>query len=393
MKETPALQCAPRLAAAIGALLLAAAARAQCTPGMPAPADECANAPLISTTGTYCGNTAAYTPDNPNWLHQSPVFGGYTIENNAFYRFVAAGPSIEFKFCSFNCNNGFMGGSQFLIFSGNCGGPAAKVFLIPQLYVGVGTCSVQTGAGFSRTLVPPYQGSGINASKAKEVGGCIRIIINGFTVGQTYRIMIDGFEGSVCDFSLEFYNGIELPIELVSFSGRATAEGNVLEWATASERGNAYFEVESSADAMAFRTIGMLPGAGDSRSLRAYTAVDPAPDDPLTYYRLKQVDRDGAYTRSEVIAVRSALRADQQPFPNPAQDEVTVPLDPLASGLHRATFFGAAGQAFEQEVEAEAGPGRLRIGIPPGLANGLYQLTVTDATDRPVHTGRVLVVR
>lgn len=393
MKETPAIPCTPRLTAVIGGLLLVAVASAQCTPGMPSPADECTDAPLISTTGTYCGSTATYTPDNPNWLHQSSVFGGYTIENSAFYKFVAAEPSIEFKFCSFNCTNGFLGGSQFLIFGGNCGGPASKVFLIPQLYVGVGTCSVQMGAGFSRTLVPPYQGSGINASKAKEVGGCIRIIINGFTVGQTYHIMIDGFEGSVCDFSLEFINGIVLPIELVSFSGHATAEGNVLEWVTASERGNAYFEIESSADAMAFRTIGTLPGAGDSQNLLAYTAVDPAPGGPLTYYRLKQVDRDGAYTRSEVIAIRAALHADQPPFPNPAQGEVTVPLDLLASGLHRATFVGPTGQVFEQVLEAETGAGRLRIDIPPGLTNGLYALTVTDAMHRQVHTSRVMVVR
>lgn len=122
-------------------ITLATNGHGRCTPGMSAPADTCVNAPLIAITGTYCSNTGDYTPDNPNWLDESPVFGGYTIENNAFYTFVANSPSMEFRSCSINCNNGFLVGSQFLILSSAFGGPAAKVFLIPQLYQGVGLLS------------------------------------------------------------------------------------------------------------------------------------------------------------------------------------------------------------------------------------------------------------
>jgi hypothetical protein len=45
------------------------------------------------------------------------------------------------------------------------------------------------------------------------------------------------------------------------------------------------------------------PGAGNSSSVIEYTDHDRAPLPGVSYYRLRQIDLDGAYTLSPVVAV------------------------------------------------------------------------------------------
>lgn len=100
-----------------------------------------------------------------------------------------------------------------------------------------------------------------------------------------------------------------LPIELLAFTARQEEEGRVrLRWTTATERGNALFVVERSADAALFLPIATVPGAGDSFTERHYVLDDAEPLPGTSYYRLRQIDHDGSGALSGVVAVRRALR-------------------------------------------------------------------------------------
>lgn len=356
------------------------------TPG----ADECALAPLISTTGMFCGNTGNYTPDTPNWLNKNPVFGNYTVENSLYYKFVANSNTIQFKFCSTNCNNGFVGGSQFLIFSGVCGGPASKVFLIPQIYQGSGNCSTQLGSGYSQTLIAPYKGSGVNANKAKEVNGCLQIKVNGFTIGQTYYIMIDGFEGSVCDINLEFDSGIVLPVELVLFKGYSKQKESIINWTTASETNNDYFLLEASSDGKNFHTKGRYDGAGNSNHLINYSAIDKNPESLFTFYRLKQVDYDGTFTYSKLIRVNSASQMSIQIAPNPALDKTTLYFDSDTEDNFSITFNHVSGREAKMTVPVTKGVNEIPVNLADGLADGFYLVTVRNSTSEIVYTTKFI---
>lgn len=87
-----------------------------------------------------------------------------------------------------------------------------------------------------------------------------------------------------------------LPIELLSFT--ATEEGNAVHvrWSTASESGSSHYVIERSSDAQTFGAVGSVAAAGYSQSLIEYGSDDMEPLPGTSYYRLKQVDLDGAYT-------------------------------------------------------------------------------------------------
>ena len=113
-----------------------------------------------------------------------------------------------------------------------------------------------------------------------------------------------------------------LPIELISFEGKALKNTVELNWTTASEVNNDYVAIERSDDAINFMEIGRIPGQGDTEEERSYTYVDKAPLQGINYYRLRQVDFNGDVNRHAIIAVEVELEqvaSKMNIYPNPSQ--------------------------------------------------------------------------
>jgi hypothetical protein len=117
--------------------------------------------------------------------------------------------------------------------------------------------------------------------------------------------------------------GNPLPVEMLYFMGTTNPTGIELTWATASETNNDYFEIQRSADAKNFYPIDVVYGAGNSMLELNYTYHDNNPLFGINYYRLKQVDYDGAFEIHKTISVdfsnNSMLQnePDINVYPNP----------------------------------------------------------------------------
>lgn len=97
-----------------------------------------------------------------------------------------------------------------------------------------------------------------------------------------------------------------LPVELTYFHAQTTEEDNVLlEWQTAWEEDNAYFAVEHSLDGARFETIGRIDGLGTTLESQSYSFLHADPLPGINYYRLRQVDFDGAFSYSGIQSVKT----------------------------------------------------------------------------------------
>lgn len=120
-----------------------------------------------------------------------------------------------------------------------------------------------------------------------------------------------------------------LPVELINFSGERVNDIEIaLSWTTASETNNNYFEVQRLVDGE-FQTIGIVDGSGNSNEEICYEYVDYNVNSNVQYYRLKQVDFDGAFEYSNVIRVNEVLNTKENItiYPNPVKDELNITLD------------------------------------------------------------------
>lgn len=111
--------------------------------------------------------------------------------------------------------------------------------------------------------------------------------------------------GGTTDAFIAKFGDTPLPIELLSFEGVNKNNTNILGWITATETNNDYFVVERSFDGVFFEDLGIVDGGGSSTVLLSYKYVDEKPLFGINFYRLKQVDWNGKFDYSFVIAVEN----------------------------------------------------------------------------------------
>jgi hypothetical protein len=171
----------------------------------------------------------------------------------------------------------------------------------------------------------------------------------------------------------EFCDAITpLPVELTAFEGKATAEGIALSWSTATEKNNDKFEVQRSADGRSFETIGTVKGNGSTTTQQAYSFLDKRPASGLNYFRLRQVDFDGASEFSKVISVSANGKAAKAMtlFPNPAtggEFNVRLAQSPEAVTLQVTDLSGKVLHSREVKNASEVNINGSALGMKPGI--------------------------
>ncbi|MBL7776054.1 MAG: T9SS type A sorting domain-containing protein, partial [Saprospiraceae bacterium] len=125
-----------------------------------------------------------------------------------------------------------------------------------------------------------------------------------------------------------------LPVQLTYFSAKARLGDVLLNWMTASEKNNAFFAIERSAEGQIFETIGQLNGAGTTQLVQRYEFVDAAPLKGVNFYRLRQVDYDGMVAYSPMRSINWVGTGSGQGqlllFPSPVQDVLQVQVEESA---------------------------------------------------------------
>ena len=115
-----------------------------------------------------------------------------------------------------------------------------------------------------------------------------------------------------------------LPVELIYFKGVESECEAHLSWATASEVNVSHFEVQESFDGVVFNTIDRLDAIGNETSATEYAYTDSQIIN-TNYYRLKIVDMDGSFERSDVVTIQTDCVSGvsiSDVFPNPVSSGV-----------------------------------------------------------------------
>lgn len=140
-------------------------------------------------------------------------------------------------------------------------------------------------------------------------------------------------------------------MELVSFVGLSTAQGNELSWSTANEINNDRFEIEKSIDGNTYTTVGGVNGSGNSTTLLSYYFTDACNTSEKTYYRLHQFDVDGKSTYSKTVVVISVQELTLQASPNPFKDQCNITVTGLKSeSTAQLTIYDLIGNVYTNEM-------------------------------------------
>ena len=118
-----------------------------------------------------------------------------------------------------------------------------------------------------------------------------------------------------------------LPLDIVDFKGKVTADKNVLSWITVNENNLEKFVLEKSFNGIDYMPVSeLLNSSKPDKRLKHYLIEDNSPY-RLTYYRIKAIAIDGKYKISNTISLERESKLDfgiTSIYPNPSKDNISV---------------------------------------------------------------------
>ncbi|MTI21697.1 T9SS type A sorting domain-containing protein [Fulvivirga sp. RKSG066] len=178
-------------------------------------------------------------------------------------------------------------------------------------------------------------------------------------------------------------NGAPLPVTLVSFTASAVNKGVELNWVTATEVNNDYFEIQHAVDEINFKTIAKVDGAGNSEKALSYSYLDKMPNEGANYYRLKQVDFDKTTSYSKPVKVdyNSLPNVSIEIYPNPVVDKLYINSMQNLSDVEMTLYASTGAEIGIDAIKQTISDQRTELNLEH-LTSGVYLLELNKGIDK-----------
>lgn len=166
---------------------------------------------------------------------------------------------------------------------------------------------------------------------------------------------------------------VTLPVGLTMFNAILKDSKVNINWSTNSEINTEYFEIQKSRDGELWQTIKVEIAAGYSTENIDYAFTDEKPFAGTSYYRLKQMDKDGALTYSSVRSVSDKPDQVVKVYPSPADEAFIVEINSMKVTSIQAVDL--SGKKFDLPFSANDGFYKVNS---TSLPNGFYHVLISD---------------
>lgn len=170
-----------------------------------------------------------------------------------------------------------------------------------------------------------------------------------------------------------------LPVTLLDFTAKAKGKKVLLQWKTVTETNNDHFVIERSTDGRSnWRTVASVKSKGNSLEAQSYSTYDAHPVNGDNYYRLKQVDKDGKFSLSDVkLVTMQLIKAVLSVYPNPTKGDINFILSNYSGGTITAKLADINGNIVHTEVISVNSANTYKLNITNKLSPGTYMLQLT----------------
>lgn len=177
-----------------------------------------------------------------------------------------------------------------------------------------------------------------------------------------------------------------LPAKFLSLKAERKSETRVVvKWETANEMNMTGYEVERSlGNATQFEKTGFVPATGETNGSFSYEFPDANDFSGISYYRIKQLDRDGKYSYSKNVAVKGYSKSEGlEIFPNPVQNELQVVITVTNGGPVAIHLLDVNGRLVQQHQRVLSKGGNMFTLSTTALPAGTYFLRTVTPSEKP----------
>ena len=176
-------------------------------------------------------------------------------------------------------------------------------------------------------------------------------------------------------------DGCLLSVKWLYFDGTAYTGYNMLNWATANEVNNYFFDVQRSKNGVDFENIGRVNGSGTTNETKTYTYKDATPIAGMNIYRLRQIDFDGKFSTSNSVSLYNKIDKFKMldAYPNPTKLDINVKLFAPTQGNAQIVVRDVAGKVVYTHNQMTAAGVNLLTIDASNFAEGMYMILAIDA--------------
>ncbi len=326
--------------------------------------------------GTLFSNAVTF---DQAWISGCAGAGGTSFSNQAAFE-----PTTALDPCAPSPTCSVTGGSS---------APASDVWFKFFAIAPTATISVNPSASFNADI-QAFSGSAcpgltqIGCSSLAGTNATETLVLTGLVINQQYHFRVYGFGNNAARTGTYTFCGTAglgsavLAVSLSNFTAVKQNNTAVLNWTTATETNNAFFEVERSDNGNVYQTIGKIAGAGNSSIKKQYSFTDNKTlTAAVTYYRLKEISNDGDYKYSAIAVVKrnADVKNTVAVLNNPVIDDVNIRISAVAAGSMQLKISNNSGQLiYQQKNSVVKGDNVLNVtaaGLPK-LVKGIYNVQV-----------------
>jgi Secretion system C-terminal sorting domain len=183
---------------------------------------------------------------------------------------------------------------------------------------------------------------------------------------------------------------VVLSVNLLSFTGKAIATNNILQWITSEEINIDYYEIMRASDGINFKNIGKVI-SNNMLNTNIYELIDKDPLNNTNFYRLTTIEKDGTIKYSPIVRINGLTKNNQLTiFPNPVQEKINIAIPFSKKGSYRIDILNAIGQIISTQNYLYNGANtKLSLPLPSTCQKGKYILILTDENN--IYKGEFLV--
>ncbi|MES2429766.1 MAG: T9SS type A sorting domain-containing protein [Bacteroidota bacterium] len=174
------------------------------------------------------------------------------------------------------------------------------------------------------------------------------------------------------------------PVKFTNFSATKKDNSALLAWQITNEDANvALYEVERSVNGINFTKVASIAPKNNGFTSNTYNLNDDLSNQSsIVYYRIKQLDKDGKFTYTEIRSVRiTAKGVIMGVYPNPVKSVANLSLDLTEDAAIFVNLTDAAGKEIKRvNFNATKGLNVKKIDMT-GLASGSYLIKVQAGTE------------
>ena len=202
------------------------------------------------------------------------------------------------------------------------------------------------------------------------------------TTNLPFTVDANAASSAVDRFKIVFTLNTPLPVNFISISANAMAQGNQIQFTVGNQISLLQYVIQKSTDGIHFVTANTLEVAATTEIIKTYIWVDAAIYNSTVYYRVKSISLDGAEKVSTIVrlAIKS-LPYNIAIAPNPIEgNSINLQLYNATKGKYYISVKNIEGKILLSTVYNCVASGlNVLINIPVNFNKGLYWVEVYDA--------------